>query len=232
MKTFTSIGQQNFFNVPSSEITEKRHLFFQQQFNITLDGITGNSTFDYGLGKNWEIGFNVLDVAVDKYQKVIYQSATTPYVPLLMLNTQKKIILNHHSGIAIGTQVGMSLTPDIKTCGYAYTNYAFHSDKLGLKGVLGLYSSTDGYAGKDSRFIIPQSNFFKPIGVQAGIEKMIWKNKCMLQIDYISGGHSIGVSVFGLAYKFIPHWILSAGYQIPNPKAEASQAVIVEFTYN
>ena len=55
-------AQQNLFNVPSGKITNLGELFFQQQFNITRPVGSSNSTFDFGLGHNFELGFNILDV--------------------------------------------------------------------------------------------------------------------------------------------------------------------------
>lgn len=43
-------AQQNFFNVVSSDITEKNKLFFQQQINMTKDELQSNTTMSRGLG--------------------------------------------------------------------------------------------------------------------------------------------------------------------------------------
>lgn len=59
---FTKLGavaQQNFINVPSSEATIKNKVFFQQQLNFN-ELIQSNSTLDFGLGKGFEVGANIL----------------------------------------------------------------------------------------------------------------------------------------------------------------------------
>jgi hypothetical protein len=63
--SFAGYSQQNFFNVPSSDITKAKHVFFQQQLNFICSGFQSSTTFCYGLGKNYEIGFNVIGVTVD-----------------------------------------------------------------------------------------------------------------------------------------------------------------------
>jgi hypothetical protein len=55
-------AQQNLFNVPSAEITEKNKFFFQQQFNIDSNAGDSNTTVDYGLGNNWEVGINLFNL--------------------------------------------------------------------------------------------------------------------------------------------------------------------------
>jgi hypothetical protein len=50
-------AQQNLFNVPSTDITQKGQWFFQQQFNFLTASLgSSNTTLDYGLGHPLEIG--------------------------------------------------------------------------------------------------------------------------------------------------------------------------------
>ncbi|MBY0436528.1 MAG: hypothetical protein K2U26_20735 [Cyclobacteriaceae bacterium] len=58
-------GQQNLFNVPSSDITPKAKPFFQQQLNLSSGLVQFNSTFSYGLGRGAEIGVNILGLNVN-----------------------------------------------------------------------------------------------------------------------------------------------------------------------
>ena len=60
LTSITTYAQQNYFNVPSSDITEKNKVFFQHQINISTDVIQNNTTFDFGLGNNYEIGINII----------------------------------------------------------------------------------------------------------------------------------------------------------------------------
>jgi hypothetical protein len=58
--SLSGFAQQNLFNVPSSEITQPGKVFVQQQFNFGGVG-TSNTTIDYGLGNNLEVGINVFN---------------------------------------------------------------------------------------------------------------------------------------------------------------------------
>ena len=67
------------------------------------------------------------------------------------------------------------------------------------------------------------------MGLQTGIERNLWKNRLILQADYISGKHSVSNSVIGLAYAINQRWIVSGGYQ-RNPY-QHTNAAIFELTY-
>src|SRR5664279_3491542 len=56
------LAQQNLFNAPSSEITENNEIFFQQQFNFSTISGNGNTTLDYGLGNDLEVGINIFNL--------------------------------------------------------------------------------------------------------------------------------------------------------------------------
>ncbi len=103
-------SQQNFINVPSSEVTKKNKLFFQQQVNIN-EQIQSNTTLDFGLGKGFEIGVNVLGLNYDEKLKSVQFNDTSdkdPYNPLIMLNGLKNFELSENMAIAFGGQTGLN----------------------------------------------------------------------------------------------------------------------------
>ncbi len=108
--------QQNFFNVPSSEITSKNNFFFQQQINVMNEGFQSNSTISYGVGKQYEIGINILDLTYLN-NKILFNDNTIPYSPLANLNFQKKI---ERLNLSLGTQLGTNRTSNF--CIYQYIN--------------------------------------------------------------------------------------------------------------
>ena len=102
--------------------------------------------------------------------------------------------------------------------------------KLGAKIVTGLYYTSDGYFGAESRNFF-ENDFFRKIGLQAGIEQNIWKEKLLFQADFISGKHALGELVLGGAYVISKHWILSAGLQIPTFQSKSTNAFVFELTF-
>lgn len=225
----SSFAQQNFFNVPSSDITQHKKSFFQQQINAVDGALQFNSTYNYGLGKGFEIGVNYLGFSVleDKNLTIPLNDAEEPYNPFLMLNAQKRWDLSEHIGMAVGAQFGATTTLHTQTGGYAFSNFTYAKEDIGLKLVGGLYAATNSLFGEGDRLFLRS-----PVGFQAGIEQAIIKEKLVFQADFISGQHNLGELVLGGAYYLSKDWILSAGYQIPTMGSNSINAVVVEFTYN
>ena len=219
--SFAGYSQQNFFNVPSSDITKAKHVFFQQQLNFICSGFQSSTTFCYGLGKNYEIGFNVIGVTVD-YAASLNDNAGT----FMVMNGQKKWDLSPAFSAALGGQIGLSSFADGGA--YAYSNGVYKLENTKFVG--GLYYTSDAYFGPESRGF-NASGVLDKFGFQAGIERNLWKEKLLFQADYISGKHSLGEVVIGGAYFISKNVVLSAGYQIPTMGSKSQDAVVFEITY-
>ena len=116
-------SQQNFFNVPSSEITAPKKMFFQQQVNLFTNGLQSNTTFSYGLGHNYEIGLNLLDITYINHH-LLFQDHHKPFTPLATLNFQKKFQLSDAFGFSMGTQIGSNRIG--KAGMYVFSNGVYH----------------------------------------------------------------------------------------------------------
>lgn len=227
--TTAAFGQQSFFNVPSSDITQKNRSFFQQQINISKDGFQSSTTYDYGLGKGVEIGINYLGFTVDREPRlaVAFNDSLKPYSPFLTLNTQKRFAINEYFGVAVGTQFGFTSTKTPKFGGYYFSNLIYENDAAELRVVAGLYHTSRSFFGEGNR-LFPNS----AVGIQAGVELPIVRNKLLFQADFISGQHNFGEVVVGGAYFLSKHWLLSAGYQVPTFGSSSVRALVLELTYN
>jgi hypothetical protein len=224
----TAWGQQNFFNVPSSDITPASKIFVQQQLNFIPNGVQSGTTFCYGLGKNTEIGFNVLGINYDYQQKFVANHSEQPYNPFFTLNAQKSFQLHEDFKLGLGAQAGFT---QIGQAGaYLYGNSVYINEHTHTKWVSGLYYSTDNYFGPESRNFI-EDGALKSIGLQLGVEQNIWAERLLFQADFISGRHSIGEVVIGGAYYVSKHWVLSAGIQIPTFNSQSQPASVFELTF-
>lgn len=228
-----AFGQQNFFNVPSSDITEKNHVFFQQQFNFSQNIAQSNSTFSYGLGNQTEIGVNMLNLTFANYDRFTKEDNPIdgqPLGPLCMINIQKAFKLGQNLKLSVGTQIGSNISDikDIHIANYSYVNMIEYIHLTHTKLVQGLYFGENDYLGSG-----PLNTLYTkaPIGLQLGIEQPVWKDKLSFQADYISGKHGLGETVLGGCYYLSKHFVLSAGVQIPNAKGESQKAIVIEFTY-
>lgn len=210
---FPALGQQNLFNVPSSDITEKGQWFFQEQLNLNSSGVS-NTTFDYGLGNNWEVGVNFLGLD-------LYHGSGGVIDPEPLLNLQKRFDINDSWGLGIGTQLGAMAPVHRHETRFSTFNYVNNQYRLGHLGKVfgGAYFANDAYTGSRSQ-----------AGFMAGLEIPIWEDKFHFQADYIHGNTPIGVSVIGFVI-FLPHrWNMSIGAQVPSIHSHNECGLVLEFT--
>jgi len=224
-------GQQNLFNVPSSDITLKSKPFFQQQINFGSGYAQLNSTFSYGLGHNCEIGVNLLGITIDGDSNPIFVSNgntdTNPVYPFFTFNFQKGWTLNDVLKLTVGTQTGISKGSHFGS--YDYLNLVTAIKKTHTKLITGLYYGTETFLGPGERSHLFSSDF---IGFQTGIEQEIIEGgDLLLVLENISGRHILGETTLGLAYYISSHWVASGGYQMANPNGTSASSLVIEFTY-
>ncbi len=230
----SALAQQNLFNVPSSDITIKGKPFFQQQVNFVNDGnILLNSTFCYGLGKDFEIGVNVLGVFMDFDNSVSaletnHDISDPPVYPFFTINAQKEWGLNKTFKVAVGTQTGLSAGGHFGT--YDYLNVVTAIPDIHLKLITGLNYGSESFLGQGNLNPIVSTEYV-PFGFQVGIEQELFKEKLLLIAEHISGDHTLGLSALGLGYHLTDHWVLSLGYQYTNNAGHSPNSVIFEFTF-
>ena len=219
-----ALAQESYFNVPESDVAEKNKFTVQQQFNIQ-DFYRSLTTIDYGLGKDWEVGANLLNL--DYYPKSrSFQrndsSTVSAYAPLLLLNSQKIFKLGNHFHIGLGGQAGLNLTPDkgqqqFVHYVYANLNKSFLDDHY--KITAGLYNGHVRYLGGD-----------QVVGFQAGFDAGIFYQKLHILGDWTSGQHDVGQLVLGLEIYLSKSLPLALGWQRSNQ--DGSSGLIVQLTYS
>ena len=215
-------AQLTVFNVSSSEITDARKISIQQQFEIQ-DEIESSTTLTYGLGRNWEAGFNLinLDYSVKNRQFEINDSTTaSPYAPLLLANAQKIFELNQTWAIGMGAVAGTNLTH-------------FHFDKFvyyGYANLVASFGDRDRYqlaAGPyvgNHRYLSDGHGY----GFQSAADVGIIYKKLHLLADWISGFHQKGKLSLGVGIFIFERLPLSFGWQRSN--SDGAQAAVVQVT--
>lgn len=219
---FSSFSQQNLFNVPSSEITEKGGTFFQEQLNFGNGYITSNATLDFGMKNNFELGLNFLNCNYEFNEKSFEKNnyfLEEGLNNMLLFNAQKSLYQKNFFEASIGTQAGTTIAngaAKFVNFNYLNTSYTFLNEKVSL--YLGSYFANKNYTGlKD------QTN------IMYGFDTEIAK-KLHIMGDHISGTHSLGVSVLGFVYYVKPNVPLSFGFQFRNKNAVANNAFVFELT--
>ncbi len=219
-----AFSQQNFFNVPSLDISGPKKIFVQEQLNIN-QVIQSNLTFDIGLGKGFQIGFNAL--GIDFYDSKRHFSTNQPgdldiYEPLFLLNGQKTFHVNDELNIGLGSNQGANVdvaTKQIRFASFNYLNFGGDYLNKNVKFVFGLYYGNKEYFEKADKF-----------GAMVGMDINLLKNKLHLVGDWISGDTPASVGVLGLMYYVHKKIPFSLGWQFPNVRSNSS-AVVFEFTF-
>lgn len=225
----SAYAQQNFFNVPSSDITQKGTLFFQEQINLNNDAAQSSTTLCYGLGKKSEIGFNLIGLNYLYSTGFKTEDNQQPYAPYFSLNFQKSIPISKWLKLGLGGQTGFN--KQVKFGYYLYANLGFYIHHTHTKIIAGSYVNNQNYFGPNQIQPSLSSNFLTSIPLQLGFEQEIVKDKLLLQADFISGHHAMSDAVYGLAYFMNSNWILSAGFQVPNSQSLSNKAMVIEFTF-
>jgi hypothetical protein len=221
---FSINAQQNFFNVPTSDITDSSKLFFQQQLNINSQ-TSANATFTWGLGRGFELGFNVFGINYDNHARSFLRNDTdytNPLGPVFLINVQKGFKLNEHFKIGVGTQSGLNLTQNsklFKPVTFNYATFVYHPVHS-LKLVSGLYYGNRYFLGSGNE-----------LGVMAGFEWAIIERHFHIQADWLYGNNSMGIWVPGVVVYFTKNLSVSLGWQFPNPASTNPQAFVFEFTF-
>lgn len=221
--TTTALAQESYFNVPESDVAKAHKITVQQQFSIQ-DYYRSLTTFDYGLGKDWEIGANLLNLDYYPDQSRILRNDSTSeraYSPLLLLNAQKIFKLPSGFHVGVGGQAGYNLTPDKnqrRFVGYGYVNLNKQFYDEHYKLTVGAYTGHVRYLGNGQQ-----------IGFQAGFDAGIFYEKLHLIGDWISGQHDVGQLALGLEVFLSKSLPLAIGWQRSNQNG--TSALVVQLTY-
>ena len=221
----TVSAQQNLFNVPSGQITKPGDVFFQQQFNFTRAVGTSNTTVDVGVGRGWEVGFNILDVELYRPRNQPAADGPQQVNPDVLLNFQKGVEIADYWNVGFGSQVGWNPSHRARDSRFLNFTWMIHQfevperEELG-KWYIGAYYSNTAYAGPGDR-----------VGFMLGSEIPIVKDKLSFQWDWLGGRNDLGVVVIGGVYTFESGWQLSLGAQVPGPKSGNPAGVVLELTF-
>ena len=219
----TGLAQQNLFNVPSGTITRKDELFLQEQLNIGRFG-ESNTTIDYGLGNNWEIGLNIFKVNL--YPGNVNPLPGESNEDAFLFNLQKGFRPFESLVFAIGTQNGISAnngTQKVDYLNFTWGLTRWTPTKSGFDGTLisGVYYGNKNYLGAGNEF-----------GWMAGIEYPLWREDLSFVADFISGTNGASVAVIGAQWTFSEKkgWQISLGAQLPSPLSSNDFGAVFELT--
>jgi hypothetical protein len=219
---YEASAQLTVFNVSSSTITDKKKVSVQQQFEYQ-DEIESSTTLTYGLGKNWEVGLNLLNLDYSVKEKEFEFNDTTmasPFAPLLLINAQKVFELNNLFSIGLGSVAGTNVSSAHRK--FVYYSYA---NLLASVGNQDQYLFAAGPYISNHRYLSQGPVY----GFQGAIDAGIFYQKVHLLADWISGSHAKGKLSLGLEVFLTERLPLSVGWQRSN--ADGSQGLVLQLTF-
>jgi hypothetical protein len=217
-------AQRNLIDVPSSEIVERKKLFFQEQAVIGSKEFNTSTIFTYGLGKNFEVGLMLNQLIFKSAQGLEVNHEQPDEEPDVLINAQKGFDIKDWLQIGIGTRSGVNAAGEqsqIRFVNFDYLNSSFTFGKAEHKFVAGAYHANPAYAGEGTNW-----------GVMAGIDAVLVKDKLHLLSDITSGTSSISVFNAGLEISLPKEWKLTLGAQFPTPGSDNDRAGIIQISKN
>jgi hypothetical protein len=184
----------------------------------------------FGLGKNWDVGLNVVDLPISFKKGTSLFSAndkrgTYPYYPLWMITAQKQFDVGHHFQINVGTQAGGNIPANSGHYDWVYKNYALGRYNLGdHKGffIAGPYHANDVYFGPNSS----GQHFGWMFGYEIPLSERI-----SLMGDFISGQNKKSVSTVGGVYNVSKRLQLCVAALVAYPNEELSKGAVIEINW-
>ncbi len=221
-------AQQNLFNIPSGDVTPKNKFFYQHQLNLyTVNEFETKSHVVYGLGRNWDVGINFIDLPLrtGNGKLISYNDSSNrkPLYPLLLVTAQKQWDLTNKLQINAGTQIGINVSSNVSKKQFAFMNYALLKWKPVKRGYVvgGPYLSNDVFVGGTSSL---------QFGYLLGYEYKINKH-WLLMGDFISGEHKKSQTVIGAGYNLTSRLQVFAGALLRFPNRHLQDGLVVEINW-
>lgn len=213
-------GQQNFFNIPSGQITPDGEMFYQHQVNLfARDSLSSKQHFVRGIGKSTEVGFNFLNFyPLGKVEKD-KEGVSGPESNILAPTFQHGFQFDHGIALNVGFQAGLS-------------HIGMDKPKYGTAKSYALLT----YYNKENHFRVTAGDWFSGTrfngpsdyhGFLVGGEWM-FSEGIYLMGDWISGNTKNSVSVIGGMIDLKPGIQFCGGYLIPNPQSTEGHGLVIE----
>lgn len=207
---------QTVFNVPSADVTEKGHLFLQQEGQFRAwnpDAFFVGTTYaSYGVGKNTEIDANLFNVGAPSSNNTVLGVGFKTVMPIAGL---KEKFPQREYKFTVGTNVLIGLEGN-GVGNWSYAHLSGRVPKVNTRLTAGVNYGGRQVFGEDSVSFI------------GAIEQPVTK-KLGLIADWYSGDeHFAGFLIPGISYVLPKNCTIYAGYQIPNTPSNGTSGFVVQ----
>lgn len=209
-------AMQTIFNVPSADVTEKGHVFLQQEVQttpwVTDDAMFSTTYSAIGIGHNTEIDatlFNVGSPATENISMGVGFKSCIPIPGLKEKFPEREFKVTVGSNILVGFEgngVG----------NWTYGHLSGRVPKLNTRLTAGV-----SYGGRQA-FGINSFSFI------AGVEQPVTKKLALIGDWYSGDEHWAGYLITGFSYALPKNTTLYAGFQIPNTPQVGSPGFVIQ----
>lgn len=211
-----SFAVQTVFNVPSADVTEKGHVFLQQEGQFRAwnpdANFLGTTYMDYGIGHNTDVGVTLFNVAAPATQNITLGVGFKSAIPIPGL---KEKFPEREFKFTVGSMMLPSLEGQ-SVGNWTYAHLSGRVPKINTRLTAGV-----SYGGRQA-FGVNSTSFI------AAVEQPVTK-KLTLLTDWFSGSeHFAGFLITGASYSLPKNMTLYAGYQLPNSPRNGVSGFVVE----
>lgn len=211
----TANATQTIFNVPSADVTEKDHIFLQQEVQttpwITDDAFFSTTYAAVGVGHNTEIDATLFNVGSPATQNISMGFGFKSAIPIPVL---KEKFPKREFKFTLGSNMLLGLEGN-GVGNWTYAHLSGRVPKVNTRLTAGLSYGTRQVFGENTFAFI------------AGVEQPVTKKFSIIGDWYSGDEHWAGYLITGFSYALTKNTTLYAGYQIPNdPKVGAPGFVL------
>lgn len=209
-------AQQTIFNVPSADVTEKGHIFLQEEAQTTPwfsdAAYFGTSYSALGIGHNTELDATLFNVGSPATQNISLGLGFKSAIPIPGL---KEKFPEREFKLTVGSEMLLGLEGN-GVGNWSYAHLSGRVPKLNTRLTAGV-----SYGGRQ---VFGQNTF----SFIAGVEQPVTK-KLTLIGDWFSGSeHFAGYLITGFSYAFPKNVTLYTGVQIPNSPRVGAPGFVIE----
>lgn len=208
---------QTVFNVPSADVTEKDHVFLQQEAQFrgwNPDAFFNGTTFSaVGIGHNTEVDATLFNVGAPASNNISLGVGFKTVMPIAGL---KEKFPEREFKLTVGSEVLIGLEGN-GVGNWTYAHLSGRVPKAKTRLTAGLSYGTKQVFGVDSLCFI------------AAVEQPVTKKLSLIGDWYSGDEHFAGFLITGFSYALGKNNTLYAGYQIPNSPTNGTSGFVVQF---
>lgn len=211
-----AFSMQTIFNVPSADVTEKGHVFLQQEGQFRAWNpepfYVGTTYSAVGIGHNTELDATLFNVGAPTTQNITLGVGFKSAMPVPVL---KEKFPEREIKLTVGSVVLAGLEGN-GAGNWTYAHLSGRVPKANTRITAGMSYGTKQVFGENTAAFI------------AGVEQPVTKKFSLIGDWYSGNEHWAGYLIVGGSYSLPKRVTLFGGYQIPNSSQVGQSGLVIE----